>query len=157
MSREFASFSSRPARQRTSLSRSKPRQERAGIFTVADKTMDLDTPIAELEPYGLSVRTIGLLECKLKAVYFRDLVKVTRKHFFAERGLNDSAMAEIRKALRNFSTGKSVKSPKALYGITQEEYDRGVREVWKEGFRTGRRMFPPKSPDNTTPPKRTLE
>ncbi len=47
----------------------------------------LEMPIAILEEYGLSVRTISMIEYELDAIYFRDLSSITRKEFLETDGL----------------------------------------------------------------------
>tara|TARA_Y100000296_G_C5018086_1_gene178431 strand:+ start:92 stop:478 length:387 start_codon:yes stop_codon:yes gene_type:complete len=63
--------------------------------------LDAEMAIAELEPLGLSVRTIAGLEDKLGVVYLEDLLKKTLEEVKAVRNLGDSAVAEIETALND--------------------------------------------------------
>lgn len=70
----------------------------------------LDTPLAELEIYGLSYRTCGLLEEGFGLLYVKDLGTVTEKKLLEGRLIGMGVVEEIRRALGNFLAGKPVKT-----------------------------------------------
>lgn len=70
----------------------------------------LETPLAELEVYGLSPRTCGLLEDKFGCLYVGDLGDVTEEMLLERPLIGEGTVAEIRRALTNFLKGKPAKT-----------------------------------------------
>lgn len=66
-----------------------------------------DMAIAELEPLGLSVRTITGLEDKLGFIYLQDLLNVTIKELRSVKNLGAQAAKEVEYALNNIHLLKS--------------------------------------------------
>ena len=57
--------------------------------------------IAELEPLGLSIRTISGLEEKLGLIYLGDLLSLTMVELKSVKNLGDKALREVEIALNN--------------------------------------------------------
>jgi len=112
--------------------------------------LNLDTPIAELELFGLPLRTINHLEERHGVIYFRDLRRLTRAQFLAGVNAGKTMLAELERAMVRFLDGKPVKTPEQCTGISKAEWEIAMRDIWKTGFLyriNGRRVFiPPKSP-----------
>jgi len=59
----------------------------------------LDTPLAELEEYGVLVRTIGRLESGIGAVYVGDLRGIGAERLEQIRGLGPKELGKLRNGL----------------------------------------------------------
>jgi len=76
------------------------------IFTVFLTQQQEDTPIAELQRYGLDVRIINLLENDFGAIYIRDLVGLTEEELKNNGTLHnrvqDSSLRQLKVSLLKF-------------------------------------------------------
>lgn len=70
----------------------------------------LDTPLADLEVYGLSYRSIGALEDRLGCLYLRDLVGRSEEEIGSIPWSGRAALSELREAVENFVSGRIVKT-----------------------------------------------
>lgn len=73
----------------------KDRRTQIAIINAIQRNMS----VAELEPLGLSIRVIHLLEDKLGVIYINDLVKITSKDVKGVGHLGTEALRETQKAL----------------------------------------------------------
>jgi len=61
----------------------------------------LETPLAELEEYGLDVRIVSILEMRYDAVYIKDLIKIDSTQLEATAGLGPVRLNQLREAIKN--------------------------------------------------------
>lgn len=77
---------------------------------MADWTKEqLDLPIAELEPYGLSTASVTIIEKKIGCVYLRDLVGRHCRDFENAGWRGRRAFYQLRTALGNYRAGRKLK------------------------------------------------
>jgi len=113
---------------------------------------DLDTPIAELERYGLSLRMIEALD-NAGMYRIRHLIGVTERYLLSLPQVRHISVAEVRIAIENFLAGEPTKSKWDCMGVSEAEFRRRKREVWESGFVNGLgRRVPPKENDRQPPP-----
>jgi len=108
---------------------------------------DLDTPIAELERYGMECRWLNKLDDNgFRTI--RDLVGVTEAQLLAIPQVRESFVANLKSALRNFAAGTPTKTRWECMGITEADYRQAMLEIWKTGFAGDQREWhPPKDPN----------
>lgn len=70
----------------------------------------LDTPLAELEIYGLSCRSCNKLEDEFGAIYVRDLIGAQPEDLLALEYFGHTMIRELRLALRNLRDDCIVKT-----------------------------------------------
>lgn len=62
----------------------------------------LNEPLATLERYGLSTRTLSMLEDEFDAIYVRDLWQFDGTDVLERRQFGDRILEELRESLRKF-------------------------------------------------------
>jgi DNA-directed RNA polymerase alpha subunit len=62
----------------------------------------VDEPIAVLEEYGLSVRSITVLENQCNIVYMRDLLKLSKEELLSKPEVKETICKEIENSIRSF-------------------------------------------------------
>ena len=90
--------------------------------------------IADLEPYGLSLRTINQLENYCGFIYVDDLVGVTESQLQRAWYFGTAAIAELRAALRNFLEERVVNSEEDCIGFSKSRMDKikgGLKDPWR--------------------------
>jgi hypothetical protein len=65
----------------------------------------LDTPIAELEGWGVEPHTVSILEEALGAIYIRDLVSYTPREFIRCKGAGPRSLDSLQAGLRSYAAG----------------------------------------------------
>ncbi len=70
----------------------------------------LATPLAELETYGLSVRTCSVLETFYKAIYVGDVIDANPETLANIPYFGPRRIEEIQEALKNFLADRQVKT-----------------------------------------------
>jgi DNA-directed RNA polymerase alpha subunit len=70
---------------------------------------DVPETVADLELYGLSMRTINLLG-EMEYLYIKDLKQLTEREFLSWENAGPMMLTEFRTALLNYMAGKQVKS-----------------------------------------------
>lgn len=66
----------------------------------------LDTPIAELEGYGVDVRNIGIIENRLNILYVGQLLQLTPQELLNVKQLGPTGVQEIQDGVKLFLSGK---------------------------------------------------
>ena len=70
----------------------------------------LDTPLAELELYGLESKDVNVLETQLDCVYVKDLEAVRERELMKVQNIGEVVVLRIRRALQNFVEGNQIKT-----------------------------------------------
>lgn len=68
--------------------------------------VQLDTPIAELEGYGVDVRNIGIIENRLNILYVGQLLQLTPQELLNVKQLGPTGVQEIQDGVKLFLSGK---------------------------------------------------
>ncbi len=71
------------------------------------------TTVAELEPYGLDIKTLAILEA-MGVIYLDDLEHIGTAEIWKQDTGGDVAIKNIREALRNYLAGRIVQTGQDL-------------------------------------------
>jgi len=67
----------------------------------------LDSAVAELEPHGLNVRQIDLIENKLGIIWLKDLKNVDERELMAVKEFGDGCMKRLKTSIECLARERS--------------------------------------------------
>ncbi len=79
-----------------------------------------DTPLAELELFGLSCRLCNMLEADCQAIYVRDLLHIKCETLASIPYFGPKGIQQVQEALRNFHDGRQVKTIEECLGDNED-------------------------------------
>ena len=81
----------------------------------------LNTPLAELELYGMSIREINALETELDCMYVKDLEGVEVSDLLAIDNIGKTLAANTQRALQNFVARNRIKTPRQCIVLKKDK------------------------------------
>lgn len=94
--------------------------------------IDDDMAVSELEPLGLSTRTIGVLEEQLGIIYIKDLIRHTKQEILDAPNMGIGGVMEIEDALNDLPALNDDMRGNHLSGLQDNFHRDQIKKAYQE-------------------------